>query len=157
MEGEHMDEKALAEYIDNQRWLMNNGLLNDAIKNQLFMYGSIVHKEVQAVELAIDVEKKLVSYKIYITPSLLKKVNKYKELSTSKSLFGLWRFKRLLQKEGNLNFSNILNRFVKDFCGPKWITEVEILNSDEYVDEFEKSDGAAETEGDRSPNKPSDS
>lgn len=150
-----MDEKALSEYIDNQRWLMNNGLLNDSIKNQLFMYGSIVHKEVQAVELAVNVERKIVEYQVYVHSSLLKKINKYKELSTSNSLFGLWRFKRMLKKEGNLNFEGILVRFVKDFCGPKWNTTVKVLDIDEYIESFEKGDEGP-VQGDNSPNQPND-
>ena len=123
-----MDSKALADYIDNQRWLMNNGLLNDGAKNQLFVYGSIVHKDVQAVDLKIDVATKTVTYSIFVSKSLLKKIDKYKKLATSTSFFDMWKFKRLLKNEGNLNFQHVLGRFVKDFCGPKWTTEVKVVD-----------------------------
>lgn len=150
-----MDNNELADYIDNQRWLMNNGLLNDAAKNQLFVYGSIVHKEVQAVELHIDVATKKVSYEIYITKSLLNKIEKYKKLSTSKGFFDMWRFKRLLEKEGNLNFQHVLTRFVRDFCGPKWVTEVKIFDIEKYVEGLKES-GEDELTGDFAPDKQPD-
>jgi hypothetical protein len=150
-----MDGKALAEYIDNQRWLMNNGLLNDGAKNQLFVYGSIVHKDVEAVELHIDVATKKISYEIYVGKVLLNKIEKYKKLSTSKSFFEMWRFKRLLEKEGNLNFQHVLGRFVKDFCGPSWTTEVTIIDAAKYVEGY-KDSGDAEFTGDNAPDQQPD-
>lgn len=150
-----MDNNELADYIDNQRWLMNNGLLNDAAKNQLFVYGSIVHKDVQAVELNIDVATKNVSYQIFVTRSLMNKIATYKKLSTSKGFFDMWKFKRLLTKEGNLNFQHVLTRFVKDFCGPKWTAVVEIQDVESYVEGF-KDSGEAELTGDSTPDKQPD-
>lgn len=129
-----MNSKELAEYIDQQRWLLNNGLVTDDVKNQLFFCGSIVHREVQAVEMDLEPENKMVNYKIYVNKSLLKKIDLYNELSTATGLFGMWRFKRLLKKEGSLDFHRILGKFVKDFCGPKWTTTVEIVDFENYVD-----------------------
>lgn len=129
-----MDSKEIVEYMDQQRWLLNNGLVSDGVKNQLFFCGSIVHKEVQAVELGIEAEKKSVQYRIYVNKDLLKKIELYNKLSTSTSLFGMWRFKRLLKKEGALDFRQILNKFVKDFCGPGWFAEVEVVDFAQYVD-----------------------
>lgn len=129
-----MDEQKLAEYIDTQRWLMNNGLISDSVKNQLFFCGSIVHKEVQAVEVDIEVETKTVKYKIYVTKGLLDNIRKYKKLSTMTSTFGMWRFARFLKKEGSMDFQQMLNKFVADFCGPKWTTAVEVLDFGKYVE-----------------------
>lgn len=124
----------LEEYIDQRRWLLNNGLITDDVKNQLFFCGSIVHKEVQAVELDLVPEQKLVQYKVYVNKDLIKKIEKYNVLSKSTSLFGLWRFKRFLKKEGALDFQQILNKFVKDFCGESWKATVEIVDFETYVD-----------------------
>lgn len=149
-----MDNNELADYIDNQRWLMNNGLLNDAAKNQLFVYGSIVHKDVQAVELTIDVSTKKVSYQIFVNKSLMKKIEKYKKLSTSKGFWDMWKFKRLLTKDGNLNFQHVLTRFVKDFCGPSWTTVVEVQDVSAYVEGF-KDSGETEFSGRTNPDQQS--
>jgi hypothetical protein len=129
-----MDNQQLAEFIDQQRWLMNNGLISDSVKNQLFFCGSIVHKDVQAVELEIRPESRLVEYKIYVNKDLISKIAKYKALSTSTSLFGLWRFKRLLKQEGSLEFQSVLNKFVIDFCGASWRATVEVLDFANYID-----------------------
>lgn len=132
-----MESKELAEFVDQQRWLLNSGLINDGIKNQLFMYGSIVHKDVQAVELDIKPEERHISYTVYVPTKLLKKIEEYKRLSTSTSLFGMWRFKRMLQKGDNLNFQQILGKFVSDFCGPAWSTEVKVVNIAAYEEGFQ--------------------
>src|SRR5690606_33767148 len=107
-----MDSKQLAEFIDQQRWLLNNGLIPEGVKNQLFFYGSIVHQSVQAVELEIEPLEKRVSYIVYVDKSLLRKIEKYNKLSTATSLFGMWRFKRFLKKEGSLDFQSMLSKFV---------------------------------------------
>jgi hypothetical protein len=123
-----MDDNKLAEYLDQGRWLLNNGMANDQVKNQLFMFGSIVHKDVQALEVDIVPENKLVKYNIYLKSDIIDKANKYKELSTQTSLIGMWKFKRFLKKEGNLNFTGILNKFIKGSV------QVEVSDFDKYFD-----------------------
>lgn len=142
-----MDSKDLAQFLDQERWLINNGLLTDSVKNQLFFCGSIVHSEVQAVELEITPEQKIVAYTIYVPKSLLKQIETYKKLSTATSLFGMWRFKRFLKKNGALDFQSMLNKFVSDYCGPKWTAQVTVADFDVYVDSIgDKSgtDGASQ-------------
>ncbi len=132
-----MDSKKdvnLEEYVDQRRWLLNNGFITDDVKNQLFFCGSIAHKEVQAVELELTPENKLVHYKIYVNKDLIKKIDKYKVLSKSTSLFGMWRFSRFLKKEGALDFTQILNKLVKDFCGSTWSATVEIVDFNTFVE-----------------------
>lgn len=129
-----MDIEKLTEMVDQQRWLLNNGLVTDSVKNQLFFYGSIIHPDVQAIEVKIRPEDKLVDYTVYFTKKTLNKMEKYKKLSTSTSLLGMWRFKRFLKKEGSLNFQGMLSGFVKDFCGSSWNTKVTIIDFDVYVD-----------------------
>lgn len=148
-----MEKTNVTEIMDSDRWLLNNGLVSDNVKNQLFFCGSIVHKDVQAVEVKVTPEKKLVDYIIYVTPDLLKKVAQYNKLSTSKSLFGMWRFKRLLKREGCLDFQKVLNSFVTDYCGPKWIAQAAVISFDSYVDSIEAEN---ENLGDSKFNQPFD-
>lgn len=136
-----MENKELAQFLDQERWLLNNGLLTDSVKNQLFFCGSIVHSEVQAVELDITPEKKLVVYTIYVNKDLLKKIDLYKKLSTSTSLFGMWRFRRFLRKNGAMDFQGMLNKFVTDYCGPKWSAHVTVANFDVYVEGIGEASG----------------
>lgn len=148
-----MEKTDVTEIMDSDRWLLNNGLVSDNVKNQLFFCGSIVHKDVQAVEVRVIPEQKLVDYIIYVAPSLLAKIDQYKKLSTSKSIFGLWRFKRLLKREGCLDFQKVLSSFVADYCGPKWTTKATVIGFDSYVDSLEVDN---EDSGDGGVNKPPD-
>jgi hypothetical protein len=124
----------LEEYVDQQRWLLNNGLITDDVKNQLFFCGSIVHKDVQAVELELEPDQRLVKYKIYVEKKLIDKIEKYNTLSKSTSLFGMWRFKRFLKREGALDFQQILAKLVKDYCGHKWNVNVQVVDLNLYID-----------------------
>jgi len=128
----------LEEYIDQRRWLMNNGLIHDDVKNQLFFCGSIVHKNVQAVELDIETDKKLINYTIYVDKELLALISRYKTLSNKDGLFDLWRLKNMLKKHGSLNFQAILNKFVRDFCGPNWASTVKVVDIVTYIEGIEE-------------------
>jgi hypothetical protein len=139
---DQQEKFTLDEMLNTQRWLLNNGLVPDSVKNQLFFYGSIVHTEVQAVEVKIRPETKTVDYIIYIQKDLLAKLDLYKQLSTSTSLFGLWRFRRLLRKEGSLDWHSMLNSFVRDFCGPAWNAKLTVADIDAYTDSIGVEDGA---------------
>jgi hypothetical protein len=142
--GVKMNEKkeiTIEEYVDQRRWLLNNGFITDDVKNQLFFCGSIAHKEVQAVELDLTPEQRLVSYKIYVNSDLIKKISKYHVLSKSTSLFGMWRFKRLLQQEGVLDFQQVLSKLVKDYCGPMWNVTVQVVDFNTYVDTLGEQSG----------------
>jgi hypothetical protein len=116
-----MEKKELEQFLDQERWLINNGLLTDSVKNQLFFCGSIVHSQVQAVELEINPEQKQVQYTIYVNKDLIRKIELYKKLSTATSLFGMWKFKRFLKKNGALDFQGTsLCRIIVDLNGPQW-------------------------------------
>ena len=143
-----MDNKELMAYIDNQRWLMNNGLFSESAKNQLFMYGSIVHPDIRAVELDIDVESKELNYTIYVPYTVLKKVHKYNRLSKATGFWGLRSFKKFLKKEGDLNLKAILMGFVLDYCGPSWQINLEIEDYKNY------SEDQGEQQGDQARNTP---
>jgi len=135
-----MENSELAKYVDNQRWLMNSGLFTDAAKNMLFMYGSIAHPQVKAVDLNIDVENKSVDFKIYLPKPVMKKILKYYKLSKSTNFWGLRCFKNFLKKEGDMNFKNILSGFVRDYCGPNWSANVEIFDFADYEEGYDESE-----------------
>ena len=130
-----MNRTNLDETLDHNRWLLNNGLISDITKRNIFLYGSIVHKDIKAVDVDIDATSRSILYRLYIDKKLIKKINKFNVLKTDKSFFGLWRLKRLLKKEGNLDIGFLLKMFIKDYCGPKWNTEFTLLPIEEYKEE----------------------
>jgi hypothetical protein len=144
--------RPVEEILDQHRWLMNNGLINDLHKDTLYLYGTLVHKDVQAVELSIDVESKSLSYIIYVGTSLYKSYMTYQELRTTTTVFGLLRLKFLLKRMGNLNFMAILNSFVKDYCGPNWKVGLEIKDFKYYEDGFKRTDSGSKNDPQTNPN-----
>jgi hypothetical protein len=130
-----MSDQGINDHIDQQRWLISNGLFNDMHKDNLYLFGALVHKEVQAVELNIDIDNKMINYQVYCSKRLIGVLTKYKELEHSDKLLDLWKLKRILKKEGNLNFSILINGMVKNFCGPKWVVTVEVKDVKDYEEE----------------------
>lgn len=128
------------DHVDHQRWLIDNGFINDLHKDNLYMYGTIVHKDVRAVEVHIETETKNISYEIFVDSGLQKKIDKYNRLVNSTKIFDLWLFRRLLRKEGNLNFKSVLIGFVKTYLGPKWNVNVVIKSIKEYEEGYNKED-----------------
>jgi len=139
---ENNDTNDIHQHIDHQRWLLEHGFINDLHKDNLFMYGSIVHPDVEAVDMDIDIEKKLISYKVFVKSSLLTRIDKYKQLSQDTTVVGMWRFKRMLKKEGNLNLKHLLNQFVGDYCGPKWSVNLVLKDFKDYEEGFKAEEGA---------------
>lgn len=131
------------DHIDHQRWLMENGFINDLHKDNLYMYGAICHLEIEAVEVKVDVANKVATYDLYMSSNLLKKVELFNSLSKSTSIIGLWRFKRLVQKEGNLRFGAVLTNFVKDYLGPKWSVVTNLKDIRDYEEGFKSETGAS--------------
>jgi len=131
---ETMDQDKIAELMDQERWLLNNGLITDSVKNQLFFYGSLIHKDTRALKVDINLEKKLVEYEIFLDKEVIDKIELYQRLQKRTDLIGMWRFRRMLKKESNLNFNSIINKFVKDYCGPKWSATVKVTDSSLYLD-----------------------
>ena len=134
----------IASLIDHQRWLLNNGIVHDSVKNNLFMYGSIAHKDVIAVDMSIDVSKKSVSYSLFFSKKTKKVIELFNRLRGKDDLISLFRLKRLLKKHGNLDLFSILNNFIKDYCGPGWRVTVKVMDYDDYVED----DYGRDTDGD---------
>ena len=124
----------LTDHLAHQQWLLSHGFVNDLHKDNLFAFGSLVHSDIRAVHVKIAHEKKIVNYDIYIDKSLIKSLTKYKELVDTTSIFGLWKLKRLIKKEGNLNFNFIIDKFTKDYCGKNWKAELKIMDIANYKD-----------------------
>lgn len=123
----------IKENLEHQRWLIDNGIITDMHKDNLYIYGAICHPGIQAVELEIKVEDKKLKYILYIDKKLEKILNEFYRLRESKTIWGLWRLKRILKKNGNLNISNLISKMISTYLGPKWVSEVEIKSINEYT------------------------
>jgi hypothetical protein len=131
-----MEINELNSFLDHQRWLINNGLVNPIVQDNLFMYGILSHPEVKEVDVALDALNKKVSYGLFFETKMLNAIEKYKKLSGDRSLLGTFRLWLLLKKHGNLEFKSPLSKMIKDYCGPGWEVSVDIKNVSEYRKEF---------------------
>lgn len=147
-----MEQTPLQDMLDHQRWLIGNGLFTDLAKDNLYLYGSLLHTDIEAMHVVIDAEQRIITYNLYVKPSLLKTIAHFNTLSQSTGILDMWRFKRLLKKEGNLNFLPLLNRFVRDYCGPKWAAALHIEDVAHYVDGPDEQRVGESTESDKQPN-----
>jgi len=141
-----MDSLDIQSVVDHQRWLMNSGLFNDKLKDNLWLFGAILHNDIEHVGLHVDVTDKSIVYDLYVTPSLFKDFKKFNELRKSDSRLSLWRLKRLLQRHASLDFKSLVAKMVTDLCGPTWTVSVKVLKSSEY-NKDEKPDAVAENTG----------
>ena len=137
-----MEKKELYRQIDHKRWLMNNALFDDSVKNDLFFYGSISHPNVKALDFNINPDTKTINYVVYLDEKDYNLTEKFIKLSKSDSFFGLWRYKRMLEKHGNLDPAKHVNLAIKDFAGPSWSAGAQIKRLSEYDPEpYSKDDG----------------
>jgi hypothetical protein len=116
------------------RWSINAGLATDAVKNTLYSYGYLAHKDVKAAEVAIDISIKVVTYKLYFPKKVYVAHHKYHRLMQSGGIIDLWRAKRLLKRYGNLEINNVLKDFVSKLCGPEWTTVLQIGLEEDFVE-----------------------
>jgi hypothetical protein len=140
-----MDTRELLNMIDNNRWLINNGIVSDYIKDNLFEFAALTHEDVKAVGCDIDVSKKLIHYSLFVPENLLERYKKYTKLvklhrSKNINLFqkiSLWHLLRQSSKRYEiLNFNETLDQCVKNLCGNKWNTIVKVLDVKEYTPNF---------------------
>lgn len=111
---------AILDQISMTQWLLNNNLMDQSFKNNIFFYGTIAHPAVQAVNCDVIIKEKTIKYTLYFNHSMLQLIHKFKKLSQSTSLFSRWRYKRMLKKTGNLHLHKILEQCIKDYCGANW-------------------------------------
>lgn len=125
-------EFKVGDELDHQRWLMNNGLFTQSSKNNLYAYGSLVHTEVQAVDLAIDIDSRTFTYTIYVPAFILKAKQDIDFLKSKKTLWSLFKLRRLIKKYGHLDFYPVLMNFILDYCGPNWKVNLIVDNIKNY-------------------------
>ncbi len=119
------------ERIDNERWLLNNGLISDSAKNNIYMYAYLVHKDVAAAEVGIDIDSKTINYTLYLKKNTFEAFEYYQ--TRSNSWFSLLKSAYLVKKHGNLNFSPILSTFVKGYAGPGWQAVLVVKSEKDYT------------------------
>lgn len=139
-----MIDAKLAEYLDTRRWLINNGLLDENTKAQIWEFAAYVSPDVIALEVDIDVENKSISYTLYGEDQLIKNFNKFHKLVKAKTFIGVWLLKRFLRKHGSQDIEGMLQRCISDFLGPKWKVKAQLKHINLYVEDAGVEGGSRE-------------
>lgn len=117
------------------RWSINSGLATEVVKDTLYSYAYLCHKDVKAAEVAIDIENKRISYKLYLPKKTVVAYHKYHELVASAGIIDLWRAKRIIKKYGNLEIKRVLTDFVSKLCGAEWAVSMSMRHEEDFVED----------------------
>jgi hypothetical protein len=109
-------------------------MFTDNIKNNIYLFGSLVHKDVTNIEIFFKHEEKTITYILYVKKSLLNAISQYNTLKGSTKVVDLLKLRYLLHKQGNLELKKILEAFIKDYCGPNWKVTLDLLDTESYTD-----------------------
>lgn len=127
---------SISQFYDVDKWFLSVGLITEVAKNDLFAYGAIVHPNaVRALQVDIDVNNKKINYFLYVKPRINWAYHYYKKYYNASNIFRLISLAIIKKRYGNLNFENILTKFVKDRCGKEWVSCVTVKNIKEYKEE----------------------
>lgn len=158
-----MENTKATETISHQRWLINSGFANEMLNDNLYLFGTYLHPGIQEALVSIDVDKKFVTYRIYVTRDLFNDFNKYKKLLDLSGKWNAIKLKRLWKKHfehkkdpARLDIDLIINSHVKELCGRNWNTSVNILSLSEYEKDIKTFQNEAEQNSaspDREPDK----
>jgi len=119
----------LNKLLNTDRWLLRSGLVSDSAQDNLLLYGNIASVLVDDVEVAIDVNARVIHYWIYLKNKNLSKYhkfmkawNKYKEPTT---IWQKWRKLRLIKKSVYMNVVDNLSMLVHSYI-PSYSVKIEV-------------------------------
>lgn len=149
-----MEKLKAKDVMDHQRWLINSGFANEMLNDNLYLFGIYLHPGIRNALVSIDISKKFVAYKIYVTKNLFNDYNKCKRLAKSPGKLDAIRLKRLWRKHtenkkdpARLDIDVIINSHVKELCGSDWSTSISLFTEDKYEKDLKSIQHEAEQSG----------
>jgi 3-oxoacyl-(acyl-carrier-protein) synthase len=145
-------------FIDHHKWLVDNNLLTEEIKNNIAMAAYCIVEDVVDAQTRMDFNDNIVHYKLVIADELfnnIKLLEKY-EKTGEMGFFEMRRLKKFLQvKKDNdelglgYKLETIANKFVKSYLNNKWSATVTIVSDKDYD---ASKDPWLHSQGDSTPN-----
>lgn len=125
-----LDQAAQILYAD--RVLLDHGLVSETIQQNLFFYGTIASPLIRDVEIDVDVDKKILYYKLYLSRWDLAKYRRYlrklQKYADPKTLLGKYLKLRLLRKAPIWNIEKNLKMHLSVYA-PNFSVSVEVLDA----------------------------
>jgi hypothetical protein len=144
-------------YIDHHKWLVNNNILTDQVKDTIAMCGYCLIEDTKDVGTSIDFNNKVVSYrllvpaKLYDNVMLLDRFNNGEKIGFFESL----RLKKFIKaKKQNdetglgYNIEEIGNRFIRNYLTKEWSVKVKLFKENSHeANNFWNTDDNADNKG----------
>jgi hypothetical protein len=128
-------------FIDHHKWLVDNNLLTDEIKDNVAMAAYCIVEDVKNAFTKMDFNNNIVNYVIILPDELYNNIQLLQRYEATKKLgfFEMRRLKKFLQaKKENDEFAmgykldDIANKFVKSYLSDKWSARLTIVSEKNY-------------------------
>lgn len=119
------------QYVDSRRWLINNNLITDSIKNDLFVLATVIDTKILAISLDINFKSKMIDYVIYTDSITMFRYRVAKKLRSNKVLYYLL-CKRLRVFEDIDGHEDMLNNNLALTLGPSWKASLRFIHISSY-------------------------
>jgi hypothetical protein len=145
-------------FIDHHKWLVDNNLLTDEIRDNVAMAAYCIVEDVKNAFTRMDFNENVVHYKIVLTDELFSNIQLLQRYEATKRLgfFEMRRLKNFLQtkKENDelgmgYKLEDIANKFVKSYLSDKWSAKLEVISEKDYD---ASKDPWLHSQGDSAPN-----
>lgn len=145
-------------FIDHHKWLVENNLLTDEIKNNVAMAAYLIVEEVKDAQTRMDFNANTVSFKLVLPDTLFNNIKLLERYEKTKDIgfFEMRRLKKFLELK-RLNdemgmgyrLDDIANKFVRGYLTDKWRATVIIVSEKDYD---ASKDPWLHSQGDSAPN-----
>jgi hypothetical protein len=128
-------------FVDHHKWLVENNLLTDEIKNNVAMAAYLIVEEVKDAQTKMDFNANIVNFKLILPDDLFSNIKLLEKYEQTKNI-GFWEMRRLKKflenKKQNdemgmgYRLDDIANKFVKSYLTDKWRATVIIVSEKDY-------------------------
>jgi hypothetical protein len=123
-------------------WLLNLGYVSEHAEQNLLLYGYISCPGVANVELMLDVDLLEMRYAIVLSKKTAKLVKMQQSLQEKQGLWGKLMLFLFLKWFGSYNPAQRVIRCVRDYAGPTWKVNVEVVDAKQYLEVINAADGS---------------
>jgi hypothetical protein len=129
------------EYVDHHKWLVENNLLTDEIRDNIAMAAYLIIEEVKDAQTRIDFNDAVVHYKLVLSDDLFNNIKLLERYEKTKNVgfFEMRKLKKFLENKKKTDelglgykLENIATKFVKNYLSDKWRATVEIVSEKKY-------------------------
>jgi hypothetical protein len=145
-------------FVDHHKWLVENNLLTDEIKDNVAMAAYCIVENVENAFTRMDFNNNTVHYLIVLPEQLFNNIKLLERYEATKNIgfFEMRKLKKFLELKKETDelgmgyrLQDIANKFVKSYLSDKWRATVNIVSAKDYD---ASKDPWLHSQGDSAPN-----